>query len=94
VCENKVPMKISRSKKYEVIEQFRLLYKEEFRDLYRSPSVLRTMKSRRLRWVDHVARLERPRNVCRMLVGKPRGHSPLGRQRKWEDNKAILRTEA
>jgi hypothetical protein len=45
------------------------------------------IKSRRLRWADHIARMGEKRNVCRILVGKPEGKRPLGRQRRtWVDN--------
>jgi hypothetical protein len=42
-------------------------------DLYSSPSIIRIMKSRRMRWAGHVARMGEERNVCRLLVGKPQG---------------------
>ena len=49
--------------------------------------VIRNLKSRRLRWVGHVARMEQSRNVYRVLVGKPEGKRPLTRaKRRWEDN--------
>jgi len=45
------------------------------------------IKSRRMRWAGHVARMEERRGVCRILVGKPEGKRPLGRpRRRWEDN--------
>jgi hypothetical protein len=45
------------------------------------------MKSRRKRWVGHVARMREKRNAYRLLVGKPEGKRPLGRQkRRWVDN--------
>jgi hypothetical protein len=55
--------------------------------LYSSPSIIRIMKSRRMRWADHVARMEEKRNACRLLVGKAEGKRPLGRpRRRWVDN--------
>jgi hypothetical protein len=48
---------------------------------------VRVIKSRRMRWVGHVARLGRGRGVYRVLVGRPEGKRPLGRpRRRWEDN--------
>jgi hypothetical protein len=47
--------------------------------LYSSPSIIRLMKSRRMRWEGHVAWIREKRNACRLLVGKPEGKRPLGR---------------
>jgi hypothetical protein len=66
---------------------WRNLHNEELRKLYSSPSIFRIMKSRRMRWVGHVARMGEKRNVYRLLVGKPEGKKPLGRPRHgWMDN--------
>ena len=55
--------------------------------MYSSTNTIRSLKSRRLRWAGHVARLEQSRNAYRVLVGKPEGKRPLGRRRRrWEDN--------
>jgi hypothetical protein len=55
--------------------------------LYSSPSIIRLIKSRRIRWADHVARTGEKRNAYRLLVGKPEGKRPLGRpRRRWVDN--------
>jgi hypothetical protein len=55
--------------------------------LYRSPYIVRLIKSRRLRWARHVARMEERRSAFKMLTGKPTGKIPLGRpRRRWEDN--------
>jgi hypothetical protein len=55
--------------------------------LYSSPSIIRVMKSRRMRWAGHVARMGEKRNAHRLLVGKPEGKRPLGRpRRRWVDN--------
>jgi hypothetical protein len=52
---------------------------------YSSPDIIRQIKSRRMRWAGHVARMGEGRNVCRVLVGKPEGKRPLGRPRcRWE----------
>jgi hypothetical protein len=55
--------------------------------LYSSPSIIRIIKSRRMRWAGHVARMGEQRNAYRILVGKPEGKRPLGRpRRRWVDN--------
>ena len=57
------------------------------KDLYSSLNIVRVIKSRRMRWVSHVARMGKGRGVYRVLVGKPQGRRPLGRpKRRWEDN--------
>jgi hypothetical protein len=54
--------------------------------LYSSPNIIRQIKSRRMRWAGHVARMGEERNVCRVLMGNPKGKRPLGRtRRRWED---------
>ena len=59
----------------------------ELNDLYSLPNIVRVVKSRRMRWPGHVARMGEDRGVHRMLVGKPEGKRPLGRpRRRWEDN--------
>jgi hypothetical protein len=71
-------------KRAEVTGEWRKLHNEELHDLYSKP---RIMKSRRMRWVGHVARVGEKRNACRLLVGKPEGKSPLGRPRlRWFNN--------
>ena len=55
--------------------------------MYSPPNIIRSLKSRRLRWAGHVAHMEQSRNAYRVLVGKPEGKSHLGRpRRRWEDN--------
>jgi len=55
--------------------------------LYCSPNIVRVIKSRIMRWAEHVARMGERRGVNRVLVGKPEGKRPLGRpKRRWEDN--------
>ena len=55
--------------------------------MYRSPNIVRVIKSRRLRWAGHVARMEEGRSAFKILTGKPTGKRPLGRpRRRWEDN--------
>jgi hypothetical protein len=63
------------------------LHNEELRNLYSSPNIIRTIKSRRMRLTGHVARMGAKRNAYRILVGKPEGKRPLGRpRRRWVDN--------
>jgi len=63
------------------------LHNEELNDLYSSPNILRVIKSRRMRWAGHMARMGEEREVCRVLVGKPEGRRPVGRpRRRWVDN--------
>ena len=60
---------------------------EELSDLYSLPNIVRVVKSRRMRWTGHVARMGEGRVVHRVLVGKPEGKRQLGRlRRRWEDN--------
>jgi hypothetical protein len=55
--------------------------------LYASPGIVRVIKARRMRWVEHVARLGDVRGAYEILVGRPEGRRPLGRpSRRWEDN--------
>jgi hypothetical protein len=63
------------------------LHNEELNDLYSSPNIVLVIKSRRMRWARHVARMGEERGVYRVLVGKPKGVRPLGRPRhRWVDN--------
>jgi hypothetical protein len=66
---------------------WRKLHNEELHNLYSSPSIIRIIKSRRMKWAGHVAGMGEKRNVYRLLVGKPEGKRPLGRPRlRWVDN--------
>ena len=67
--------------------EWRRLHNEQLHFLYRSPNIVRVIKSRRLRWAGHVARMEEDRNSYKILTGKPTGKRSLGRLRhRWEDN--------
>jgi hypothetical protein len=69
-----------------VTGEWRKLHNEELHDLYSSPSIIRIIKARRMRWAGHVARMGERRNAYR-LVGKPEGRRPPGRsRRRWLDN--------
>jgi hypothetical protein len=86
VFENRVLMRIFRPKRDEVAGEWRKFHNEDLHILYSSPDIIRQIKSRRMRWAGHVARLGEGRKVCRFLVGKPEGKRPLGRpRRRWED---------
>jgi hypothetical protein len=74
-------------KKDEVVGGWRKLHNEELHNLCCSPSIIRIIKSRRMRWAGQVARMVEKRNAYRILVGKPEGKIPLGRpRRRWGDN--------
>jgi hypothetical protein len=65
---------------------WRKLHNDELHSLY-SPNIVRVIKTRRMRWVGHVACMEEGRGVYRVLAGRPEGKRPLGRPRhRWEDN--------
>jgi hypothetical protein len=66
----------------EMTGEWRKLHNEELRDLNSSPSIIRIMKPRRMRWAGHVARMREKKNAYRLLVGKPEGRRPLGRPRR------------
>jgi hypothetical protein len=87
VFENRMLRRIFRPKRDEVTGEWRKLHNEELHDLYSSPSIIRIIKARRIKWSRHVARMREKRNACKLLVGKPEGRRPLGRpRRKWLDN--------
>jgi hypothetical protein len=80
-------LRIFGSKRDEVMGDRRKLHNEELRNLYSSPSIIRMINSKRMRWAGHVARMGEKRNAYRILVGKPEGKRPLGRRRhRWMDN--------
>ena len=87
LLENRVLRGIFGPKKDEVTREWRKLHNEELNDLYSLSITVRTIKSRRMRWAGHVARMEEGRGVHKVLVGKPEGKRPLGRPRhRWGGN--------
>jgi hypothetical protein len=65
----------------------RKLHNEELHNVYSSPGIIRIIKTKRMRWAGHVARMREKRNVYRLLVGELEGKRPLGRPRcRWMDN--------
>jgi hypothetical protein len=93
VFENRVLRGIFGPKGDEVTGEWRKWHSGELHNLYLSPDIIRQIKSRRMRWAGHVARMGEGRNVYRVLVGKPEGKRPLERpRRRWEvGNKMDLR---
>jgi hypothetical protein len=87
VFENRVLRRIFGPKREGVTGRWRKLHNEELHNLYSSPSIIRIIKSRRMRWAGHVAWMGEERNMYRLLVGKSEGKRPLGRpRRRWMDN--------
>jgi hypothetical protein len=87
VFENRVLRRVFGPRRDVVTGEWRKLHNEELNDLYSLPTIVRLVKSRRMRWAWHVARMGEERGVHRVLVGKPEVKRPLGRPRRiWEDN--------
>jgi hypothetical protein len=87
VFENRMLRRIFGPKRDEVIGSWGKLHNEELHNLCCSPSIIRIMKSRRMRWAGHVARMGERRSAYRIMVGKPEGKRPLRRpRRRWEDH--------
>jgi hypothetical protein len=85
--ENTVLRRVFGSKREAVTGEWSKLHSEELSDLYSLPKIVRVVKSRRMRWAGHVARMAEGRDVHRVLVGKPEGKRPLERpRRRWSDN--------
>ena len=83
VLENRVLRRIFGPKRDGVTRKWRKLH-NELDDLYSLPSIVRVIKSRRMRWAGHVARMEEGGGVHKVLVGKPEGKRPLRRpRRRW-----------
>jgi hypothetical protein len=85
--ENRVLRRIFGLKRDEVTGEWRRLHNEELYDVYSSPNIIWVIKSRRMWWAGHVARMGEERGAYRILVGTPEGRRPLGRpRRRCEDN--------
>jgi hypothetical protein len=82
VFEKRVLRRIFGPKRDEVLGGWRKLHNEELHNLYCSPSIIRMIKSRRMRGAGHVAQMEDKRNAYGILVGKPERKRPLGRHRR------------
>jgi hypothetical protein len=81
VFENRVLRRIFVPKRDEVMGEWRKLHSEELHNVYSSPDIIRHIKSRRMRWAGHVARMGEERKVSKVLVGNPEGKRPPGRPR-------------
>jgi len=80
-------LRVSGSKRDEITVAWRTLHNEKLNDLHSSPNIIRVIKSRRMRWAGHVARIGERRGKYIALLGKPEGKIPLGRpRRRLEDN--------
>jgi hypothetical protein len=88
VFENRVLRRIFGPKRDEVTGEWRKLHNEKLHDLCSSSTIVRVMKSRRMRWARHVARMGEGRGLYRVLVGTPEGKRPL---RRWEEKVMNLR---
>ena len=94
VFESRVLWRICEPRRDEVIGEWRKIHNEELNDLYFSPSIFRVIKSRRMKWVEHVARMGESRGVYRVLVETLEGKRPLERpRRRWVDNITMLLQE-
>jgi hypothetical protein len=86
VFENRVLRRIFGPTRDEVTGEWRKLHNGELHNLYSPSDIIRQIKSSRMRWAGHAARMGEGRNFYRVLVGKPEGKRPLGRpRRRWED---------
>jgi hypothetical protein len=87
VFENRVLRRIFGPKRGEVTGEWRKLHNEELHILCSSPDIISQIKSRRMRWAGHVARMGEERNVYKVLMGKPEGKRSLRRPRRgWDQN--------
>ena len=87
VFENRVLRRVFGFKRDEITVEWRKLHNEKLNNLHSLPSIVRVVKSGRMRWARHVARMGEGRGVHKVLVVKPEGKRPLGRhRRRWEEN--------
>jgi hypothetical protein len=90
VLENRVLRRIFGQKRDEVTGEWKKLRNEELHNLYSLPNIIRQIKSRRMRWEGHVARMGEDMKVNNVLVGKPKERTPLGKPRWRMGSKWIL----
>jgi hypothetical protein len=87
VFENRVTRKTFGPKRDEVTGKERRIRNKELHDLYSSPNIIRVIKSRRMGWAGHVARMGDRTGTYRVLIGRPEEQRPLGKSRcRWKDN--------
>jgi hypothetical protein len=92
VFENRALSRTFGPKRNEMTVGWRKLHNEELHNLNSSPSIIRMIKSRRMRWTEHVAQMEDKLNAYRIFVGKREEKRPLGRpRRRWVDNIKVWR---
>jgi hypothetical protein len=95
VFENRVLRRTFGPKRNEVMGDWRKLHNEELHDLYSSPSIIRMITSRRVRWEGHAEQMGDKRNTYRIWGGKPEGKRPLERPRyRWMDNIKMDHTDS
>jgi hypothetical protein len=82
VSENRALRRIFGPTRDEVTREWRKLHNEELHILYSSQNIIRQIKSRRMRWAEHVARMGEEKKAYRVLMGKPEGKRTLGRPRR------------
>jgi hypothetical protein len=88
--ENTVLRRVFEPKRDDSTGEWRNLHNDELNDLYSLPNIVWVVKSRRMRWAGHVARMGEEKGVHRVLVGNPEGKKPLGRsRRRWEDKRDL-----
>jgi hypothetical protein len=93
VFENRVLRRIFGPKKVEVTGEWRRLLNKEFYALYSSPNIIRVIRSRKLKWAGHVARMGERSGAYRALVGKPEGRSLRRPRHRWQDNSKMYLRE-
>jgi hypothetical protein len=93
VFDNRVLRRIYGPKRDEVTGEWRKLLNEELCDLYCSPNIIWLIKSRRMRWADHVARMGERRGTYRVLEGKLDGKSPLESHRFWWEHNIKMKLQ-
>jgi hypothetical protein len=87
VFENRVLRRMFGPERDELTGGWRKLHNEDLHNLYSSPSIIRMIMSKRMKWTGQIARMEKKRNAYRLLVGKPYGKRRLGKPRyKYVDN--------